>query len=97
LVEELYGEIRTFLLYHWKQNIAMKSRYWWATRLCFFGTEHAKGRKEGDLKEFWHFGQYVAKIQNMFEYPENVVVKELPRFNAVGKEAYQMLEKMFMF
>jgi isopenicillin N synthase-like dioxygenase len=26
------------------------------------------------------------------EYPENVVVKELPRFNAVGKEAYQMLE-----
>jgi isopenicillin N synthase-like dioxygenase len=25
--------------------------------------------------------------------PENVVVKELPRFNAVGKEAYQMLEK----
>ena len=24
-----------------------------------FGKEHAKGRKEGDLKEFWHFGQYV--------------------------------------
>jgi isopenicillin N synthase-like dioxygenase len=23
-----------------------------------FGKEHAKGRKEGDLKEFWHFGQY---------------------------------------
>jgi hypothetical protein len=27
----------------------------------FFGTEHAKGRKEGDLKEFWHFGQYVMR------------------------------------
>jgi hypothetical protein len=83
------------LLYHWKQNIA--TIRWWATRLCFFGTEHAKGRKEGDLKEFWHFGQYVEKIQNM-QNTENVVVKELPRFNAVGKEAYQMLEKLaFMF
>jgi hypothetical protein len=28
----------------------------------------------------------------MLRIPENVVVKELPRFNAVGKEAYQMLE-----
>jgi hypothetical protein len=86
------------LLYHWKQNIATKSRYWWATRLCFFGTEHAKGRKEGDLKSFGILVSTLAKIQNMSEYPENVVVKELPRFNAVGKEAYQMLEKLaFMF
>jgi isopenicillin N synthase-like dioxygenase len=34
----------------------------------------------------------LAKIQNMLN-TRNVVVKELPRFNAVGKEAYQMLEK----
>jgi hypothetical protein len=74
LVEELYGEIRTFLLYHWKQNIATKSRYWWATRLCFFGTEHAKGRKEGDLKEFWHFGRTLANSKYASEY-QNVVVK----------------------
>jgi hypothetical protein len=85
------------LLYHWKQNIATKSRYWWATRLCFFGTEHAKGRKEGDLKEFWHFGQYVGE-NSKYAQNTHVVVKELPRFNAVGKEAYQMLEKLaFMF
>jgi hypothetical protein len=39
----------------------------------------------------------LAKIQNMLQNT-NVVVKELPRFNAVGKEAYQMLEKLaFMF
>ncbi|WP_446050874.1 isopenicillin N synthase family dioxygenase [Zobellia laminariae] len=59
-----------------------------------FGKEHAKGKKEGDLKEFWHFGQYVqddAKLEA--EYPDNVQVKELPTFNAVGKETYQMLEK----
>ena len=27
------------------------------------------------------------------EYPDNVEVAELPKFNEVGKEAYQMLEK----
>ncbi|HMI06098.1 MAG TPA: 2OG-Fe(II) oxygenase family protein, partial [Flavobacterium sp.] len=59
-----------------------------------FGKEHAKGKKEGDLKEFWHFGQYVGKDSKYAsEYPDNVEVKELPRFNEVGKEAYQMLEK----
>ncbi len=59
-----------------------------------FGKEHAKGRNAGDLKEFWHFGQYVEDgdaIQQ--EYPANVVVKELPEFNAVGKAAYQALEQ----
>lgn len=59
-----------------------------------FGKEHAKGRKEGDLKEFWHFGQYVEDNPELeAEYPNNVVVKELPEFNAIGKETYQMLEK----
>ena len=59
-----------------------------------FGKEHAKGKKEGDLKEFWHFGQYVENNPALeAEYPDNVMVKELPDFNAVGKETYQMLEK----
>ncbi|MGG6232090.1 isopenicillin N synthase family dioxygenase [Tenacibaculum sp. SDUM215027] len=59
-----------------------------------FGKESAKGKKEGDLKEFWHFGQYVdADSKYAKEYPENVVVEELANFNKVGKKAYQMLEK----
>ncbi len=59
-----------------------------------FGKEHAKGRKEGDLKEFWHFGQYVEDNPKLAkEYPENVTVAELPEFNTVGKETYKMLEK----
>ena len=59
-----------------------------------FGKESAKGKKEGDLKEFWHFGQYVEndpKLENL--YPSNIQVKELERFNTVGKQAYKMLEK----
>ncbi len=58
-----------------------------------FGKEHAKGRNTGDLKEFWHFGQYVEDgdpIQS--KYPENVMVSELPQFNEIGKTVYQTLE-----
>ncbi len=59
-----------------------------------FGKEHAKGKKEGDLKEFWHFGQYVSEDDNLSEvYPDNVEVKELPEFNNVGETTYKMLEK----
>lgn len=58
-----------------------------------FGREHAKGSNAGDLKEFWHFGQYVDDNDPIKqEYPENVDVTELPAFNAVGKKAYQALE-----
>jgi isopenicillin N synthase-like dioxygenase len=59
-----------------------------------FGKEHAKGRKEGDLKEFWHFGQEPSDDADLPErYPENIKVKELPDFNETGMEAYRMLEK----
>lgn len=59
-----------------------------------FGKEHAKDKKEGDLKEFWHFGQYVDESEKQkYNYPENVEVSEVPQFNTVGKEAYQQLEK----
>lgn len=59
-----------------------------------FGKEHAKGRTEGDLKEFWQFGQYVEDGDPIkAEYPDNVIVKELPKFNTLGKEAYKKLEE----
>jgi isopenicillin N synthase-like dioxygenase len=68
LVEELYGEIRNFFALPLETKHSYEPRYWWATRLCFFGTEHAKGRKEGDLKEFCILVT-LAKIQNMFRIP----------------------------
>lgn len=59
-----------------------------------FGKESAKGKKEGDLKEFWHFGQYVEGNPELEkEYPDNVYVEEVPEFNEVGKQTYKMLEK----
>jgi isopenicillin N synthase-like dioxygenase len=63
-----------------------------------FGKESAKGKKEGDLKEFWHFGQEVVGNDALkAEYPENVIVKEVPDFNKTGMEAYKMLEKTAIY
>jgi isopenicillin N synthase-like dioxygenase len=59
-----------------------------------FGKESAKGKSEGDLKEFWHFGQYVENNSKLeAEYPPNVLVSELEHFNTVGKEAFKQLER----
>ena len=59
-----------------------------------FGKEHAKGRNEGDLKEFWHFGQIVEGNDPIKEeYPENVYVAELPEFGKYGIETYKALEE----
>ena len=59
-----------------------------------FGKEHAKGKKEGDLKEFWHFGQYVEGNDKLLkEYPLNVEISENNEFNIVGKQTYKLLEK----
>jgi isopenicillin N synthase-like dioxygenase len=95
LVDQLYAEIKKF--FQLPQNV--KDTYeiegiGGQRGYTSFGKEHAKGKKEGDLKEFWHFGQYVENNPTLeAEYPDNVTVRELPEFNAVGKETYKMLEK----
>jgi len=59
-----------------------------------FGKESAKGKSEGDLKEFWHFGQEVKNDAHLkATYPDNVLVKEVPNFNSIGNETYKQLEK----
>ncbi len=95
LVGELYTEVKNFfsLPQHIKDSYEIPG-IGGQRGYTSFGKEHAKGRKEGDLKEFWHFGQEVdndPKLANT--YPKNVIVKEMPKFNAVGMEAYKMLEK----
>lgn len=95
LVDDLYAEVKNFfsLPLETKQKyeipgIAGQRGY------VSFGKESAKGQKQADLKEFWHFGQYVEDDPvRAKEYPQNVTVAELPRFNQVGREAYAMLEK----
>lgn len=95
LVNRLYEQVRNFF------NLPLETKRTYEIEgiggqrgYVSFGKESAKGRKEGDLKEFWHFGQYVEDNDALkAEYPDNVTVTELPEFNAVGKETYKMLEK----
>ncbi|MDX1331779.1 MAG: 2-oxoglutarate and iron-dependent oxygenase domain-containing protein [Robiginitalea sp.] len=99
LVDKLYEEIKKFF----ELPEAVKMKYeipgiGGQRGYTSFGKEHAKGRKEGDLKEFWHFGQYVEGDPGLAsEYPENVEVTELPDFNATGREAFKMLEKTAIY
>ena len=95
LVTDLYAEIKNFF----DLPLEVKEKYEIPSiggqrGYVSFGKEAAKGKKEGDLKEFWHFGQYVENNPVLeAEYPANVIVEELPKFNEVGKETYKMLEK----
>ena len=60
LVDDLYAEIKNFF----ELPVGTKQKYeipgiGGQRGYVSFGKESAKGKKEGDLKEFWHFGQYV--------------------------------------
>ena len=93
--ESLYDEVKNFF----NLSNEIKSKYiisGLASQRGFtpFGKEHAKGRNVGDLKEFWHFGQYVKNepgLEN--KYPKNVMVDELAEFNSVGQKTYELLEE----
>lgn len=95
LVDDLYRQIKTFF----DLPPATKSKYeipgiGGQRGYVSFGKETAKGFKIADLKEFWHFGQYVENDAELeARYPKNVIVEELPEFNEIGKETYKMLEK----
>lgn len=95
LVEKLYSSVKEFFalptetkeLYE-IEGIGGQRGY------TSFGKEHAKDKPEGDLKEFWHFGQYLEEEDKAnFDYPDNIEVTQVPEFNSAGKEAYQQLER----
>jgi isopenicillin N synthase-like dioxygenase len=59
-----------------------------------FGQEHAKGFDAPDLKEFFQFGQEVTDgdpVKN--EYPDNVMVNDVPPFTPTLLKAYRAFEK----
>jgi isopenicillin N synthase-like dioxygenase len=58
------------------------------------GKETAKGAKTADLKEFWQIGQEVSDGDPIKDqYPDNVVLAEVPTFNQVTRAVYQKLEE----
>jgi isopenicillin N synthase-like dioxygenase len=94
LIKDLYHEVQSFFAL----NDEVKEKYeipgtGGQRGYTSFGKEHAKDSNTGDLKEFWHFGQYVSNEENKkFQYPKNINVIELPKFNIVGENCYKALE-----
>jgi isopenicillin N synthase-like dioxygenase len=93
LIKHLYEEIKNFF----DLDISIKDKYsnvYGGQRgYTSFGKEHAKDSNKGDLKEFWHFGQILKENDPLRkEYPDNVLVEELPLFNKYGLESYTVFE-----
>ena len=94
LMNELYAEVKKFFslsdeekLKYEKPELAGQRGY------TSKGKEKAKDSKTPDLKEFWQSGQMVTDGDPVKEeYPDNVQVDELPRFNEVTREVYKRLE-----
>lgn len=60
-----------------------------------FGKEHAKNRKVGDLKEFWHVGQELPVGHSLSnEYPPNIWIDELPELRQLSLGLYRELERV---
>ena len=95
LIKRLYNQIKLF--FDLPDNIKRKyehPEFSGQRGYVSFGKESAKGSKHGDLKEYWHFGQYIEeKDKDKYNYFPNIYVDELPEFNKVGKELYSTLEK----
>ena len=95
LVERLYNQIKLFfdLPYEVKAKYEFP-QYSGQRGYVSFGKESAKGSKHGDLKEYWHFGQYIEEEEKeKYNYFPNIHVEELSEFNEVGREVYSTLEK----
>lgn len=95
LSQELYAEIKTFFAL----PDEVKQRYEIAALFgqrgyVGKGKEHAKGRKTGDLKEFYHIGQEQAIAEsNSADFPENIWPEEVPAFKTTAVKVYRQLEQ----
>lgn len=94
LIDELYQVVRAFF----EQDDATKLKYEFPELAgqrgyTSKGREKAKDANTPDLKEFWQRGQtIVGETFSKADFPDNPLVAELPRFNAVTAEVYKKLE-----
>ena len=94
LMDELYLEVKKFFflpdsvkLKYEKPELAGQRGYTSKEK------EKAKDSKTPDLKEFWQSGQTVTDGDEIkADYPDNILIEELPGFNEVTLEVYKKLE-----
>ncbi|HVG41273.1 MAG TPA: 2-oxoglutarate and iron-dependent oxygenase domain-containing protein [Chitinophagaceae bacterium] len=94
LIADLYKYVQQFFslpddvkLSYEKKELAGQRGY------TSFGREHAKGFDAPDLKEFFQYGQTVEDGEKTEDYPDNVVVDEIPEFTPTLYNAYRNFEK----
>ncbi|RPD50957.1 isopenicillin N synthase family dioxygenase [Paracnuella aquatica] len=95
LIADLYQYVQHFFalptdvkLSYEKKELAGQRGY------TSFGREHAKGFEAPDLKEFFQFGQTVEDGDPIkAQYPDNVVVAEVPQFTPTLLAAYKNFER----
>jgi isopenicillin N synthase-like dioxygenase len=95
LIADLYKYVQQFFqlptetkLKYEKKELAGQRGY------TSFGREHAKGFDSPDLKEFFQYGQTVEDGETVTDdYPENVVVEEVPELSPTLYNAYRNFEK----
>jgi isopenicillin N synthase-like dioxygenase len=94
LMDELYAEVKRFFSMTEEQKLKYEIAGLAGQRgYTSKGREKAKDSKTPDLKEFWQSGQVVTDGDPIkSEYPDNVLVDELPAFNQITREVYQRLE-----
>ncbi|MFK7908347.1 MAG: isopenicillin N synthase family dioxygenase [Chitinophagales bacterium] len=94
-IEQLYEQVKTFFSLPKSakkecevEGLAGQRGY------TSFGKEHAKGSDAPDLKEFYQWGQTVqGENLTKEDYPDNVMVPNLPAFNEVIQQAYRSFEE----
>ena len=93
LIDELYRQMEEFFGLDIKTKRKYENVFGGQRGYTSFGKEHAKDSNKGDLKEFWHFGQILKEDDPLrAEYPDNVLVDELPKFNDVGLRSYKIFQ-----
>jgi isopenicillin N synthase-like dioxygenase len=94
LIDSLYQQVKT--LFALPEDVKMKYEIpQLAGQRGYTGKskETAKGFTVPDLKEFWQIGQTVTDGDPVkSDYPDNIVVDELPSFNDITLEVYKKLE-----
>lgn len=94
LIADLYKYVQQFFALNLEQKKAYEIPELAGQRgYTSFGREHAKGSDAPDLKEFYQHGQMVEGEDAVkAEYPDNVVIDQVPNFTPTMNRAYRAFE-----
>ena len=95
LIGDLYKYVQQFFSLQGDRKLGYEKKELAGQRgYTSFGREHAKGFDAPDLKEFFQYGQTVEDGEaTTDDYPDNIVVDEVPQFTPTLYKAYRAFEK----